>query len=151
MFGVGVNLKNPAEMKKIETKIESKVKDIVNKLKASHGKFEDKDFGPNEKDTFGAISFYGSALPAPAGSKYPAPETLKWERPLYDDSKFDGEGGAGEGEEEVEEEEVDDYEDEFGFQGEEEEDQVLNTKRFVLSLCKQLFPCRFGADMESSF
>ena len=81
-------MKLDAEQKKIEAKVEVKVKEIINKLKASHEKFEDLDFGPNDKDMYGALSFYGSKLPAPAGSKYPAPETLRWERPQYDDSKF---------------------------------------------------------------
>jgi hypothetical protein len=118
-----VNLKDPAEQKKIESKVEGKVKEIINKLKASHEKFEDADFGPSEKDTFGALSFYGSALPQPAGSKYPAPETLRWERPLYDDSKFsDGAAGVEDNGEEEEEEEDDD--DEFGYSGASEDAKV---------------------------
>lgn len=120
-------------MKKIETKVESKVKEIINKLKSSHAKFEDPDFGPTEKDEYGAVSFYGppkakkdGAIPDPAGgSKYPAPHTLKWERPLYDDNKFveprvklvDENGEEVEDEEECEdEEEGDEFDDEFGFQ-----------------------------------
>jgi hypothetical protein len=87
-------------------------------LKISHEKFEDVDFGPTEKDEFGAVSFYGTALPAPAGSKYPAPETLRWERPLYDDSKF---GAAEAQQEEVVEEEPEDEFGEFGYQEEENE------------------------------
>jgi hypothetical protein len=118
---IGINLKNPAEQKKIEAKVEAKVKELVNKLKASHEKFEDSDFGPQESDEFGALSFYGSALPAPAGSKYPAPETLKWERPLYDDSKFT-EGQAEEVADDAETVEEDEYEDEFGFHAEEEDE-----------------------------
>ena len=118
---LGINLKIPAEQKKIEVKIEAKLKDVINKLKASHEKFEDPDFGPSEKDEFGAISFYGSALPAPAGSKYPAPETLRWERPQYDDNKF-SEGDAEKDEEadaDADGEDADDeYDDEFGFQAE---------------------------------
>lgn len=61
---------------------------IVEKLKISHEKFFDPDFGPNDSDPFGAKSLYGLAPPAPAGSKYPTPESLKWDRPMYDDSKF---------------------------------------------------------------
>eukprot|EP01032_Pedospumella_encystans_P037559 gene37559-42542_t len=112
----GVDLKNAAETKKIETKVEAKVKEIINKLKSTHEKFEDLDFGPNEKDEFGAVSFYGSALPAPAGSKYPAPETLKWERPLYDDNKFSEPGTAKKDDEDADEESeevVDEFDDEF--------------------------------------
>lgn len=84
------------------------MKSIVTKLKASHSKFEDSDFGPNENDEYGAKSFYGesNSLPDPAGSKYPAPQTLKWERPIYADDKFNND----EAKEEEEEEE-----DEFGI------------------------------------
>ena len=118
----GVNVKDPAVIKKIESKIEAKVKEIVNKLKTTHEKFEDPDFGPSEKDKFGAISFYGSALPAPAGSKYPAPETLKWERPIYEDTKFtDGGAETKDAEEEAANEEENEFEDEFGYSGEDEE------------------------------
>ena len=98
------------------------MKELVHKLKTSHEKFEDSDFGPKESDEFGALSFYGSSLPAPAGSKYPAPETLKWERPLYDDSKFT-EGPVEEiAEADAETVEEDEYEDEFGFHAEEEDE-----------------------------
>lgn len=108
----------------MEMKVEAKVKEIINKLKTTHEKFEDADFGPNEKDEFGAISFYGSALPAPAGSKYPAPETLKWERPLYDDNKFSEPGAKEANEEEEEEAEEEDFDDEFGFGGADEGPEV---------------------------
>lgn len=133
-----MNLKIPAEQKKIEFKIEAKLKDVINKLKASHEKFEDPDFGPNEKDEFGAMSFYGSALPAPAGSKYPAPETLRWERPQYDDNKF-SEGGAVEGTEEATEADAeepadDEYgdDDEFGFKPEDGPDVWCKHGRLFL-------------------
>lgn len=117
------------EQSKIEAQVEKKVKDVVNKLKASHGKFEDPDFGPNEKDEYGAISFYGDAPPAPAGSKYPKPETLRWERPQYRDDKFvAGGGGGGDGPDEaaevVEEGEEEEEDDEFGFGGDDEEDEM---------------------------
>ena len=41
--------------------------DIIDKLKISHEKFEDPDFGPSAADEFGAISLYGSGTPNPAG------------------------------------------------------------------------------------
>ena len=121
---IGINLKDSVKQKEIESKIEGKVKEIVNKLKASHEKFEDKDFGPNEKDEFGALSFYGTALPAPAGSKYPAPETLKWERPLYEDDKFSNEDSDKNEKEEEEEEEAGEFDDEFGYGGFDEEEEI---------------------------
>ena len=129
----GINLKLEAEQKKIEAKVEAKVKEIVNKLKASHEKFEDPDFGPTEKDEYGALSFYASlTLPNPAGSKYPPPNTMRWERPQYDDNKFGASGAAAtegkkeEGEEEeggAEEEEGED--DEFGYTEEESDVRSL--------------------------
>lgn len=132
---VGINLKDRGEQKKIESKIEAKVKEIVNKLKSSHEKFEDPDFGPNEKDEFGALSFYGSSLPAPAGSKYPAPETLKWERPIYDDSKFSDGAVADEQEAEEEAEEAEnEFDDEFGFNYEDEQDSVPKHLSFAYLL-----------------
>eukprot|EP01035_Chromulina_nebulosa_P022786 gene22786-29502_t len=109
----GTDLNDDVEIQKIDKKIESLVKSIVTKLKASHSKFEDSDFGPNENDEYGAKSFYGesNSLPDPAGSKYPAPQTLKWERPIYADDKFDHNAEQGGSDEEEEEEE----EDEFGI------------------------------------
>lgn len=155
---VGINLKDRGEQKKIEGKIEAKVKEIVNKLKSTHEKFEDPDFGPNEKDEFGALSFYGSSLPAPAGSKYPAPETLRWERPIYDDSKFSYGAVANEDEPEEEAEEVEnDYDDEFGFSGGDDQDSVCNhcSRRLGIALVHGLRVAvsfrRSGADMANSF
>lgn len=75
----------PESWDKIEAPIKALVKKITDKLKASHTKFVDPDFGPNEKDPFGAISLYGSDPPDPSGSKYPPPENLKWVRPQYAD------------------------------------------------------------------
>lgn len=43
----------------IDRQVEKKVKEVVDKLKVSHEKFTDPDFGPNEKDEFGALSLYG--------------------------------------------------------------------------------------------
>jgi len=92
----------------IEKEVSKHVRAIVNALKTSHKKFEDPDFGPSDKDQFGALSLYGAAPPAPAGtSKYPAPETLKWERPQYSDDQ------VGEEDEEGDEDEDDEFGD-FG-------------------------------------
>lgn len=91
--------------------VRKKVKEIVQGLKASHAKFLDPDFGPNESDPLGAISLYGAGgSPAPAGTnKYPSPDSLRWDRPQYlDTSKL-----AGDDIEEGEEDEVDEFADEF--------------------------------------
>lgn len=123
----GVNLKDPKQLEKIDRVVEGKVKAIIDKLKATHQKFEDADFGPTEDDEFGSKSLYGNAPPAPSGSKYPSPESLRWDRPHYDDDKFalvesakvakssgdDDEEGDGEGGGE-EDEGNDDFDDEFG-------------------------------------
>lgn len=111
----GIDLSSKEEMDKIYAKVEIKVKDIINKLKASHSKFLDNDFGSSEADEHGGLSLYGDAKPQPAGSKYPEPDSLKWERPQYADNRFD-EGGktTEENEEEEEEEEENEFEDEFG-------------------------------------
>lgn len=85
------------------------MREIVSKLKASHEKFADPDFGPSEADEFGALSLYGGGAPNPAGSKYPAPESLRWERPQYDDGKLGGAGEEQEEEEDVEQEEDDEF------------------------------------------
>ena len=45
----GIDYKDPKEKAKIDTQVEKKVKEIVDQLKLSHTKFEDPDFGPNEK------------------------------------------------------------------------------------------------------
>ncbi|RYH31541.1 hypothetical protein EON65_02395 [archaeon] len=95
-------------------------------MKVKHAKFEDGDFGPKPNDEYGAVSFYGSAKPDPAGSKYPAPETLRWERPQYADDKFDEKkiskatsSSIDEEEEDVEEdydeEENEDEDDDYGL------------------------------------
>ena len=85
-------------------------------MKLSHAKFEDVDFGPTENDEFGAVSFYGSSnsLPDPAGSKYPLPSSLKWERPLYADDKFNDHVVSGENKPSQDVEETVDAEDKVG-------------------------------------
>lgn len=123
----GVDFSSDSEKAKINAKVETKVKEIITKLKISHTKFEDPDFGPNDTDEYGAISLYGNGPPNPAGSKYPAPESLKWERPQYDDGKFSG-GQTNEKEEEqdVDEEEENEEEDEFGgFGGGGDQEEVF--------------------------
>eukprot|EP00600_Ochromonadales_sp_CCMP1393_P002969 CAMPEP_0174981986 /NCGR_PEP_ID=MMETSP0004_2-20121128/16212_1 /TAXON_ID=420556 /ORGANISM="Ochromonas sp., Strain CCMP1393" /LENGTH=175 /DNA_ID=CAMNT_0016233827 /DNA_START=187 /DNA_END=711 /DNA_ORIENTATION=- len=109
----GINLKLKAEQDKIDKIVEKKVKEIVDKLKTTH------------------------ETPAPAGSKYPAPDTLKWERPMYDDSKFSEGGGeekGGDAEEEEGEGEEDEYEDEFGFGGGDEDENDIWCKHGKLFL-----------------
>lgn len=51
-------------------------------------------------------------MPVPAGSKYPAPDTLRWLRPMYDDPP--PVGGSGEAAAAAEEEEEEEEDDEFG-------------------------------------
>ena len=95
-YFIGINLKDKLEMDKIELQVENTVKKIVKKLKETHEKFTDTDFGPTEADPDGAISFYGippkkgDGKPEPAGTKYPDPGTLMWERPRYEDTQFTG-------------------------------------------------------------
>jgi hypothetical protein len=110
-------LDDQSQIEKIDKELEQKVKVIVDKLKISHNKFVDPDFGPNENDEFGAISLYGSSMPAPSGSKYPPPDTLKWERPVYDDQNFLHQNEVKQAkdtdEEDQNEDENDDFDDEF--------------------------------------
>ena len=125
-------MKDKDEIKRIDSIIESKIRVIVDKLKASHEKFEDPDFGPREKDESGAISFYGDGPPDPAGSKYPAPSTLKWERPRYrdengsaGDEQADAEAVAGEADQAVAEGANVDEDDEFAAGGDDDEDSEV--------------------------
>jgi len=113
---VGIDYESLEEKSKIEAKVEKKVKSIISKLKTTHSKFEDLDFGPKEDDEYGGKSLYGNGKPDPAGSKYPAPETLKWERPQYIDKLFENKGDDSNGNN-TDEEAVDEAEefDDFGF------------------------------------
>ena len=120
---IGINLALKEEQAKINLKVEAKVKEIVDKLKMSHSKFEDPDFGPQESDEFGAKSLYGAAPPDPAGSKYPSPESLLWQRPQYDDNHFSN-GKTGEEGDDDEEEDEDFDDDEYGFKGESNDVEV---------------------------
>ena len=119
------------EWEQIDKKIESLVKAIITKLKTSHSKFEDPDFGPSDEDEYGAVSFYGpaAAVPDPAGSKYPPPCALKWERPIYADDKFDN------SEEDKEIDDGDDEsDDEFGIQAHSGQDGEVNTQSFCIKI-----------------
>ncbi len=104
----------------IERIVERKIKEIVDKTKATHGKWVDPDFGPTDKDPLGALSLYGNEPPAPAGTnKYPEPSTMRWTRPCYEDTSFDKE------DEEGDEEEEDEDDDEFGGVAANEEKVLL--------------------------
>jgi hypothetical protein len=113
----------------IEKAVETKVKEIVDRVKATHGKYIDPDFGPTEQDPNGAISLYGNEPPAPAGvNKYPDPATIRWDRPQYEDEGFS---------KEEEEEEVDEFADDFAG-GKEDSNVRLCTFLWRLSLfCNQ--------------
>lgn len=131
----GIDLSDPKEQAKLNLVVEKKIKEYVDKLKSTHSKFEDGDFGPKEVDKLGASSLYGTTIPAPAGSKYPRPEDLRWDRPLYDDNYFssaaagenggqeaDADEGDGEGGDEFGDDEFGD--DEFGPSIEEDGDDI---------------------------
>lgn len=77
--------------KKADKMVDAKVKEIVTKLKATHEKWTDPDFGPNASDEYGTKSLYPET-PDPAGSAYTEPKALEWMRPLYADSKFNEAG-----------------------------------------------------------
>ena len=104
----------------VNKEIETFVTSIIKKLKTTHEKFVDVDFGPTEDDEFGAVSFYGNVSPEPAGSKYPKPEQLRWERPLYEDKL-----GEGEKKDNIEEEEFDEFALSVDKDDEVEVDQIL--------------------------
>lgn len=101
--------------------VEKKVKEITDVLKASHSKFEDPDFGPKDDDEHGALALYGpKGPPPPAGhSKYPPPETIRWDRPQYCDTKF-----LHDHDEESEETAEDDEEEDEEFGGDKKDDEV---------------------------
>ncbi len=112
----GVDLNDRKKVEEINSLVEKKVKGYVEKLKSSHTKFIDEDFGPDGGDKYGAKSLYGTAMPAPAGSKYPRPDDLRWDRPVYDDNYFTSETAEADGEEgdEGAEDDIDEFEDDFG-------------------------------------
>lgn len=123
----------------IRKHVEPRVKEIVDQCKASSRKFEDPDFGPTEKDPLGAVSLYGSALPAPAGSKYPKPEDLRWDRPQYDDKGLFSRGESVESADQVVDPDADADEDDEDMCEDDEEGGVW---------CKHgaLFQCGSGAN-----
>ena len=84
----GKDLKNAKVIADINKQVEAKVKSIVDDLKTSHNKFIDKDFGPLTVDDNAEMSLYYGKIPAPSGSKYPRPEDLRWDRPIYEDNHF---------------------------------------------------------------
>ena len=126
---VGKDMNDPNELAKVYAKVELKLKSIIDGLRASHGKFEDTDFGPNDADPYGAISLYGAISPPdPAGhSKYPAPDTLRWDRPVYEDKNF----AVKAKESNEEEEEVEDEFDEFAPAAQEDEAFCTHGKLFI--------------------
>jgi hypothetical protein len=74
----------------IQKAVEKTVGLIVAKLRQSHSKFEDPHFGPTAKDELATSSLYGATgVPNSVGlSKYPSPDSLRWDRPLYDDDNL---------------------------------------------------------------
>ena len=58
----GKNIKDPKFIEKVDKQVEAKVKQVVDELRISHEKFNDPDFGPNEKDEFGVKALYGDAI-----------------------------------------------------------------------------------------
>jgi hypothetical protein len=131
----GLNLSKKEELTKLETKVDKKVKEIILDLKKSNAKFIDPDFGPKDNDEFGAVSLYGDAgKPDPAGSKYPDPDTLIWDRPHYADGTGLTSGGdeGVEGEEEEEYDE-DDEDDDYGFSYSTTEKVIVTFVRFFSS------------------
>ena len=93
----GINLRSiharGKELIEMEKIVEKRVKETIDNLKQQQTKFVDCDFGPTEEDEFGSISLYGTGQPDPAGqSKYPAPDTLEWKRPVYQSDALTPEG-----------------------------------------------------------
>ena len=102
-----VDKTKPSKRDHIEKVVERKIKAIVDATKATHSKYADPHFGPTEADPFGALSLYGKEPPTPAGvNKYPSPESMRWDRPHYENSFSQ--------EDDVAAEETDEFADEFG-------------------------------------
>jgi hypothetical protein len=94
-FDISGEDRNAAE-ERCEKLVWAKVNEIVAELKKKQAKFEDPDFGPTKNDEFGALALYGSVTPPSEGyGSQPPPETLRWDRPLYDDGRLDEEGEGG--------------------------------------------------------
>ena len=117
--GINLSVKSK-EVDEIHAKVEKRVRAIIDELKKSHTKFEDADFGVSETDEYGEIGLYGdmSKTPDPAGSKYPEPSKLVWERPQYNDDESpntpseEGKEKKGDDDDSDEDSEDDDSEDE---------------------------------------
>ena len=62
----GINLRSihskGKELQEMEKIVEGRVREIIEGLKKQQSKFEDKDFGPQEKDEYGAVSLYGKFI-----------------------------------------------------------------------------------------
>ena len=70
----------------INSTLSKRVRALVDVCIKEAKKFEDKDFGPQDDDEYGAKSLYGDPpkKPGTAGSsKYPDPQKLRWARPEY--------------------------------------------------------------------
>ena len=112
-----------------EKEVAKKVQKITEDLKLKHSKFEDPDFGPTDNDEHGAVALYGpGGPPPPAGhSKYPAPDTIVWQRPQYLDTKF----VDVDEEKKDEEDEDEDEDDEFAPKSSSNEVWCMNGQLFV--------------------
>lgn len=72
--------------REVEKQVEKLAASIIQHCKANHCQFQDPDFGPSDEDEYGARALYGNPPVAPGsagGSKYPPPESLRWDRPQY--------------------------------------------------------------------
>ena len=101
-----------------------KIKTIIDDLKKQGtSSWCDPDFGPTENDQYGAKSLYwgGKAPPSVGHNRYPRPEELRWDRPVWKmDEDEEGPGGQkGEGGEDGEE--GDDQADDEEYYDEEED------------------------------
>jgi hypothetical protein len=80
----------------VQHQVEKKVKSILEYCKDNYVKFFDADFGPNDEDEYGAKSLYGNPPVLPGsvgGSKYPKPDSLRWDRPRYATTEFSSSDG----------------------------------------------------------
>lgn len=85
--------------------------------KENKNKWSDPDFGPNASgdDEYGsrALYFQGKPPPAVGNSRYPQPDTLRWDRPRWQQKK-EGETDEDKDDEGEEEDEEEDEYDEYG-------------------------------------
>ena len=129
IFTFAVGIDGAPSAKEIQVQVEKELSAIVSKLKRDSTKWTDASFGPNDKDPFGALSLYGKiGTPDSVGlSKYPSPESLTWERPVYDDDHFPN---LTPGDQNTEEEKEDDYG--FGPQRNDETDSFCTHGRLFI-------------------